>query len=277
MTQNSSATRLFCLDDTIYQRTHRQGLLWLGFYLSIALVALLAAILLLPTYTHVFTFYLKWQDALVALLFFVALLALAGATFVIRFLYALRIGSQTGVVQLRGDHQLAARDLSHENFASIFWMLHAAFWCFVAGLIGLTPAMLLGWTLHLTSPLWLVLTTGVAILLSLAGLVVTLIAASFIFVGCIGLFHICRKLGSLHVYAIDNRLIIHRDKLLLTIIYPDKPEALVDLATLVPEDQQALLALLQDGTIEIQSAPADLLALEDAEEAEANKRRMAYV
>ncbi len=277
MIQNSSTTRLFCLDHTIYRRIYRQGLRWLGGYLGIALLALLAVFLLLPTYAHVFTFYLKWQDALVVILCFIALLTLAGATFVGRFLYALRTGYHTGVVQLRAERELAARDLSHENFASIFWMLHAAFWCFIAGMVGLTPDMLLAWTLHLASPIWLVLLTALAVLLSLAGAVVAIIAASFIFVGCIGLFHICRKLGSLSVYPIDNRLVIHRDNLLLTIIYPDKPEALVDLAILVQEDQQKLLMLLQNGTIEIQSAPADLEALEDAEASAAEKRRMAYV
>lgn len=252
MAQLINDTYLFHLERAAYERTRARGWLWCGGYLLCTVLALLASFLILPTYQHVWTPYLKWQDALVALLWFIALLGLAGATFVTRFLYALHAGEKTGVLHLVKDHALAIRDLAHENFISIFWMLHAAFWCFVAGLIGLSPEILLKWTLHLTNPLLMVTMTAFVGLLSLAGLVVSVVTTFFIIVGTLGLIKVCRNLGALYTYKLNNRTVVRLDGSILTVIYPDMPEAILDLNTLAPTDREQLTELLQASAIEVQ-------------------------
>jgi hypothetical protein len=237
---------LFRLAYSSYITTHRRGWLWCVGYLVCAGLALVASLLILPTYTHIWTPYLKWQDALVALLWFITLLSCGGATFILRFLRALHAGYSNGVLHLMKDHSLAVRDLSHENFKSIFWMMHTALWCFIAVLVGLSPEILLRWTLHLSHPLLAVLATGLVGLLSLAGLVVSAVLSFFIIVGSIGLVKACRTLGALHTYKLDNRITIRLDGSLLTVIYPDKPESMLDLTSLIPEDRQRLLALLDE-------------------------------
>lgn len=252
MAQLIKDTYLFHLARATYKRTRKQGWLWCGGYLLCAALALFASFLILPTYQHVWTPYLKWQDALVALLWFIALLGLAGATFVVRFLYALRESERTGVLHLVKDHALAIRDLAHENFISIFWMLHAAFWCFVAGLIGLSPETLLKWTLHLPNPLLMVTMMTLVSLLSLAGLAVSVVTTFFIIVGTLGLIKVCRNLGALYTYKLNNRTVVRLDGPILTVIYPDMPEAILDLNTLALADREQLTQLLQASPVEVQ-------------------------
>src|SRR5205814_4831793 len=109
-----------------------------------------------------FTFYLKWQDALVALLWFMSFLSIGGSVMTGRFLYAVHAGSKQGMITLIDNYHLVARDLSSLNLASIFWMLHSTFWCFVALLLGLVPAILIGWTLHITNQGLMIFTTMLA-------------------------------------------------------------------------------------------------------------------
>lgn len=246
-------TQVFRLERRAYKRTLRQGWCWCIGYLSDAGLALIGGLLLLPTYTHVWTPYLKWQDALVSLLCFVGLLGLAGVIFVLRFLYTLHAGYTTGILHINSDHTMAVRDLSHENFISIFWMMHAAFWCFILVLLGLSPEILLRWTLHFANPMLAFFTTTLAVLLSLAGLALCAVFGFFILVGSVGLFNTCRNLGALYTYKLDNRITIRLDGSNLTVIYPDKPEAMLDLNALKPAERQRLFALLQECAIEVQS------------------------
>lgn len=251
--------QVICIERNAYQRTRVAGWRWCAGYLASAALALTGTLLVLPTYAHIWTPYLKWQDALVALFCFIALLGLAGATFVLRFLHALRVGYTTGILRLnRVANTIAVRDLSHENFISIFWMMHTAFWCFVVVLIGLSPEILLRWTLHLTNPMLAFFASALVILLSLAGLVLSVIFAVFILIGSVGLFKTCRSLGALHSYPLDSRVTFRLDGPNLTVIYPDKPESMLDLNTLSANERQRLFTLLQECNIELHQAQEEL-------------------
>jgi len=254
MIQSSENTYHFHLERTVYLSIAVRGWLLCWTFLSSAALALLAGQMLWPTYPHTFTFYLKWQDALEALLWFIAFITVGGSVFIVRFLYALSAGYRKGMLTLAGNKALIVRDLSPENLGSIFWMMHSAFWCFVAVLVGLLPEMLLGWTMHLPNIMLVVLATGVVLVLSLAGLVISVVAASFIFVGCIGVISFCRKLGAPYTYKLSNHTIVRIDNFVLTIIYPNTPEALIDLNLLAADEQRKVLALLQRGWVGEQRA-----------------------
>jgi hypothetical protein len=189
---------------------------------------------------------LKWQDALTAFLWATAFFSLIGCVFTLRFLYALHIGYTRGMLTLVKDKQLAVRDLSHENIVSGFWMMHASFWCFVTVLVGLLPEMLLGWILYIPNPVLMVLATGVMILLGIAGLALSITFGSFIVVGCLGAITFCRNLGAERTYPLNDHTTLRLDDAILTIIYPGKPESMIDLASLDPDDQRCLLALLHN-------------------------------
>jgi hypothetical protein len=98
--------------------------------------------------------------------------------------------------------------------------------------------------MHLANPVTMVVTTGLAMLLSLAGIVVSIVALSFIVIGCVGCISFCRKLGSSHTYQLNGQATLRIDNFVLTISYPGSPESLVDLNLLAAEDQRQLLALL---------------------------------
>jgi MFS family permease len=234
----------FCLGRSQYKRVRARGWLFFGGFLLVALGALVLGGLLWGTYTHTFTPYLKWQDALVALLWFIAFASLGGSITVVRFLCALHAGYRQGMLTLTDDNTLTVRDLSHENLISIFWMVNSAFWCFVVVLVGLVPLILIEWTLHLPTPALAVLATGLAIILSLAGLAVSIIAAGFIVIGCIGAVSFCRKVGSSHVYKLSSEITLRIDNFVLTIICPGKAESMIELDLLTPGDQCDLLSLL---------------------------------
>lgn len=198
-----------------------------------------------PAYSHVFTLYLKWQDALLAILWFISFILVWASVLVARFLFALRAGYRSGMVILEDNISLTARDLSPKNLASIYWMIGTALSCFLAALVGLVPEILIGWTIHLPHPALVFICTAVAIGLSLAGLAVTLVAASFIVIGFIGSFSFGRKLGAPQTYKLTNQTVLRIDGFVLTVIYPDKPESMIDLDLLDPEDQPLLLSLLK--------------------------------
>jgi hypothetical protein len=156
------------------------------------------------------------------------------------------------MLTLVGNSSLAVRDLSPENLASICWMMHSVFWCFVAALVGLVPEVLIGWTLHLSHPVLVVLGTAIAVVLSLAGLVVSVVSVGFIAIGYIGAISFCRKLGSSHLYKLSNHTTLRIDNFVLTIIYPGAPESMIDLNLLDKDDQRQLLALLRKRWIDAQ-------------------------
>lgn len=224
----------------------------LGGFLLGAIIALAVSKQLWTTYNHDFTFYLKWQDALEFLLWFVSFIALGGSVLVLRFLAALRSGYRKGMVILVGQDALIVRDLVAENLTCVFWMVHSAFWCFVMVLVGLLPEMLIGWTLHLPTLLLTIFATAIALVLSLVGLVVSGIAATFIVIGCIGAISFCRKLGAAQHYQLSNHIALRIDSSVLTIIYPGTPESMIDLRLLDEHDRRRLLALLREYWIDAQ-------------------------
>jgi hypothetical protein len=220
----------------------------LGWLLVLALLLLAGGSIALGswlwgTYTHNFTLYLKWQDALLFLSWFIALMASGGIVLAVRFLYALRKGYTQGMITLVGS-TIRVRDLSPENLKSILWVMNTAFWCFSVALIGLFPGVLAGWTLHLPSPLLVVIATAIAVILGLAGLIISIVTLSVIVLGCIGCVSFCRQLGSAHTYELNGQTKLSIDNLVLTIIQPDRPEAMIDLHLLSEEDQTCLLLLL---------------------------------
>lgn len=234
----------FCLGRSQYKRVRARGWLFFGGFLVVALCSLVLGGLLWKTYTHTFTPYLKWQDALVTLLWFISFVSFGGSLAVIRFLCALHAGYSKDMFVLAGDNTLTVRDLSHENLISIFWMVNSTFWCFVVVLVGLVPLILIEWTLHIPAPVLTVLATGLAIILSLVGLAVSVISAAFIVIGVVGAVSFCRKMGSSHVYKLSSELTLRIDSFVLTIICPGMTESMIELDLLTPSDQRDLLSLL---------------------------------
>jgi hypothetical protein len=243
MRQISPKTYQFRLGRTAYIHTGLLSLLLLGGFLLSGLLTAAVALWFFPTYTHTFTPYLKWQDVLVALCWFITFIALGGCVLITRFLYAVHAGYIREMIAL-GDAALVVRDLSHENLSSIFWLISTALSCFLTALLGLIPEMLLGWTLHLSSPLLAFFVTGLAIVLSVVGLVLTLPFLSFIVIGIAGSVSFCRKMGSPQVYYLTSQTTLSIHSFVLTIIYPDAPESMIDLNILEADDQRRLLHLL---------------------------------
>ncbi|GCE10384.1 hypothetical protein [Tengunoibacter tsumagoiensis] len=235
----------FDLDDARYSHIRRLSWLFLVTLIISGVVAGLVGLAIWQTYQHTLTFYLKWQDALVGLSWFLSCIALGGSILIIRFLSALHAGNHEGMVTFDGKETIMVRDLSSENMKSIFWIMNSSFWCFVAVLVGLVPDILLGWTLQLPDPLLVIFATAIVVLLTLAGLVVSIISASFIIIGITGGISFGRKLGSSHTYKLNGQATIRIDNFVMTIIYPGNPESMVDLNLLSCEDQKQLLFLLR--------------------------------
>ncbi len=170
--------------------------------------------------------------------------------FAIRFLHALHTGYRKEMIVV-SDSALIVRDLSHENLSSIFWYISTALTCCLIALIGLIPEVVLAWTVHLSSPVLAVLASGVTLVLSLAGLALTVPFLSFIVFGIVGSISFCRKMGSPQTYHLMTNATLSIDRFVLTIIYPDVPESMINLNILELGDQRDLLNLLRerwDGT-----------------------------
>jgi hypothetical protein len=163
---------------------------------------------------------------------------------VVRFQFALHAGFYQGMVIQEGGSTLVVRDLSPKNLSSIYWAVGTTLSCFIAALAGMIPEMLIGWTIHLPHPALVVICTGVAILLSLAGLVVTLVATSFILIGWVGCISLCRKMGAPQTYQFGSQTTLRLDGFVLTITHPDQQEAVIDLNLLEVKDQRYLLSIL---------------------------------
>jgi len=163
---------------------------------------------------------------------------------VVRFLSALRAGFHRGMFILKGDSTLIVRDLSPKNLSSIYWAVGTALSCFIAALVGLIPEILIGWTLHLPHPALVVICTAAAIVLSLAGVAVTLVASSFVLICWVGCISFCRKMGAPQTYHLRNQATLRLDGFVLSITHPDQQEAVFDLNLLDMEDQRHLLYLL---------------------------------
>lgn len=235
---------VFYLSHASYKRTRLLVLILVVASLMIAIVCAVLSVRLWSSYTHKFTPYLKWQDALLATLCYVSLILIGGSIMVVRFYYAVRAGFYQGMFIQRGGSTLIVRDLSSKNLLGIYWAIGTTLSCFIAALVGLIPEILIGWTLHLPHPILVVICTGVAILLSLAGLVVTLVATSFIVIGLMGCFSYCRKIGAPQTYQIDRHTTMLLDDLVLSITQPHQQESVFDLNLLDLRDQQHLFSLL---------------------------------
>jgi hypothetical protein len=245
MRQSAGDTFSFHLSRKKYLRISL--LAWLLICASLAIAAATATLgaLFWPTYIHPFTFYLKWQDALLATLWYISFILVGGSILVARFFFALRAGYHNGMCLLR-DNSITVRDLSPKNLSSIYWIVGTALSCFLAAQVGLAPGILIGWTIHLPYPALAFFSTVAAVLLSLGGLAVTLVAGSFIVVGVTGLFSFTRKMGAAHTYELTSQATIRIDGFVLAVIYPDRPESLFDLDLLEPHDQRRLLHLLRE-------------------------------
>jgi len=264
MIQPVRDTYRFNLARLQYIRIRNLG--WLFFLgLVVCTVAcVMCGVWIWTTYAHDFTFYLKWQDALVALSWFVAFIALGGAVLVMCFLHALRQGYTAGMVTFEGTNTLIVRDLSPENMKSIFWLMNGAFWSFVATLIGLVPAILVGWTLHITDPVLMIVTTGIAVLLSIAGLVLSIGATVVNIVGIFGGVTLGQRLGENRSYKLNGQISMRIDDFILTVSYPGHPESMVDLNLLTAEDQKKLLGLLHKRWIDAEQVWNPMLGEEIA-------------
>ncbi len=244
MTQTPANDYVFYLSRTSYKRTRLLAWLLILGSLAIAFASAILAVRLWPTYIHTFTPYLKWQDALLATLWYISLILLGGSVMVVRFLSALRAGFHRGMFILKGDSTLIVRDLSPKNLSSIYWAVGTALSCFIAALVGLIPEILIGWTLHLPHPALVVICTAAAIVLSLAGVAVTLVASSFVLICWVGCISFCRKMGAPQTYHLRNQATLRLDGFVLSITHPDQQEAVFDLNLLDMEDQRHLLYLL---------------------------------
>lgn len=230
------------------QAIHRNRLLatfliLLAFWAAILLA--FAAYRFWPTYTHPFTPYLKWQDALLATLCYGSIILLIAAIILARFRFACHQGSRQGVLLLYPDETLTVRDLSPKNFHAVYSMVGSSFTCFLVTLVGLSPFILIGWTLHLSRFILIVVTTTAAIAISLAGLILSLIFATFLIIGVFGARALARSLGASHTYYLTPLTTLRIDNDTLTITCPNQPETLFDLHLLQPDDQRHLLHLLQ--------------------------------
>jgi hypothetical protein len=244
MTRTPANDYVFYLHHAPYKRTRLLAWLLILASLTIAFACAVLASRLWPTYSHRFTPYLKWQDALLATLWYMTLILLGGSVLVARFLHALRAGYYRGMFLLQGYSTLIVRDLSPKNLSSIYWAVGTVLTCFIAALIGLIPEILIGWTLHLPHPALAVICTAAAIVLSLAGLAVTLVATSFVLIGWVGCISFGRKMGAPQTYQLSSQTTLRIDGFILSITHPDQQESVFDLNLLDVEDRRHLLSLL---------------------------------
>ena len=254
MLQVALESAQFRLGRKAYRRSSMIGALMLAVLMIGATLSARLALTMWNTYAHDFTLYLKWQDAVVALLCSLAFLGYGASIFVGRFLCALYAGFRRGIILLHGSRVLAVRDLSIKNYMSIGWIMHTAFWLFVAAIIGLMPGGLMSWTLHLPNPILAVVATVLVAVLCLAGLVVSVVAIAFLVVGCVGIVSLCRQLGGLHTYELSNQTVIRIDDVVLTVANPSELETMLDLDLLESGDRHKLLSQLYKNWIATQQS-----------------------
>src|SRR6266851_2192230 len=106
MIQSSDQINHYNLTRQSYRRASQRAWLMLGGFVLCILLGITGGILLWPTYSHAFTLYLKWQDALVGCSWCVALVSLGGCILVLRFLHALRQGYCGPMLILEGKSKL---------------------------------------------------------------------------------------------------------------------------------------------------------------------------
>ena len=143
---------VFYLSYASYKRTRL--LIWMLVMasLTIAIAFATLSVRLWFSYTHIFTPYLKWQDALLATSCYVSFILIGASAMVVRFYYAVRAGYYEGMFIQKGSSTLVVRDLSSKNLAGIYWAIGTTLSCFIAALVGLIPEILIGWTIHMPNP-----------------------------------------------------------------------------------------------------------------------------
>src|SRR5947209_7410597 len=117
MTQTTGDTYSFHLGRKPYLRASLLGYLLIGLSLLFAAASAFLGVKLWPTYTHDFTLYLKWQDALLSMLWFCSFMILVGTIIAVRFLFALRAGYRHGILILEGDRTLTVPDHQPDRLA----------------------------------------------------------------------------------------------------------------------------------------------------------------
>lgn len=244
MRESAPKTYNFKLGRVPYRRVRLLGWGMIALMLACSALFICAGMFFWNTYAHDFTLYLKWQDALLAVCWFIGGIALISAGLIARFLYAAQAGYTHGMITLRDQENIAMRDLSPENITSIFWLMNSIFWCFTVVLVSLAPTILIQWALHIPNPALAIITTCLAVLFCLATLVVGIISGSFIIIGFTGMVSFTRKMGAAHVYRLNDLTTVRIDNFVLTVMYPGETESMVDLHLLTQEDQRRLLSLL---------------------------------
>src|SRR5437762_11183598 len=116
MIQSTSNTYLFRLGRPAYIRTSLLAWLLLAAFLLFGIISAILGFRLIPTYSHAFTLYLKWQDALLAVCWYITFDTLVGCVLIARFLYALRVVYRREMIVL-SEKVLTVRDLSHDYLA----------------------------------------------------------------------------------------------------------------------------------------------------------------
>src|SRR5438046_9531540 len=92
---------VFYLSHASYKRTRLLAWILVLASLTIAIACVVLSIRLWSSYTHIFTPYLKWQDALLATLCYISIILIGGSAMVVRFYYALRDGFYKGMLFLK--------------------------------------------------------------------------------------------------------------------------------------------------------------------------------
>src|SRR5260370_6908583 len=149
MTQTPANDYVFFLSRSSYRHTRLLAWLLIAASLVTALASPILAARLWPMYSHTFTPYLKWQDALFASLLYIALILLGGGLIVVRFLYALRSGYHQGMFVLEGRSALTVRDVSPKSLSRLYWAVGTPISFFISTLIGPVPSTPLPCTFHL--------------------------------------------------------------------------------------------------------------------------------
>ncbi len=255
--QVATDTSTFLMRRSSYISINFLGWLWCLGYTGVASSSLVLSTWLWSTSSHTITIFIQWQEILCALLWFVAIASLAGAVFVMRFLSSTRMGYRKSMLTIGGEGILLARDLSAENFLSIFYVLYSGFLCFCLLLAGLLPEVLAGWLRHLIPSGLVVPGSILLILLGIAGFVISSIAGILLGIGCVGMVSTCGKIGKEQSYRLNDRLNLHIDGEILTISYPGKAETMLDLHLLSGEDQKRICLWLQKQGDIVQSGQED--------------------
>lgn len=278
MVKTISCRSVFYPGRASYARTRLLALLLLGAYLLCAALFAWMGVRLSGTYAYTFTLLLRWQDLAKVLCWSLASILLGGCALVLRFLYALRVGEHAGIVEMVGKSELTVRDLSAKNLGSVFWLVGTALACMTAAVVGIVPISLLNWSLHVPHPALVVLSTCLVIVLAIAGLMLTAISGAFVVIGWVGSISFCRNLGAPFTYDLSAQTTLMIDDFVLTVISPDRPESMLDLDQLQPDDRRSLLFLLREQWLEAHRPWNPLLgeeiaaALDGASDAEQSER-----